>query len=68
MEFLFSFQELQADVKEILDKETPPKEVYSYLAESNLPIFQWTVIDVLTLVRFIAFSYRKDWFCGKAYL
>jgi len=68
MEALFPFQELQADLKEILDKETLPKEVYSYLKASDLPIFQWTVIDVLTRIRFLAFSYRKDWFCGKAFL
>ena len=68
MAFLFPFQEMQADVKEILDKETLPKEIYQYLETSGLPLFQWTVIDVLTRIRFIAFSYRKDWFCGKAFL
>jgi len=68
MESLFPFQEMRADVKEILDKETLPKEVYSYLEGSDLPLFQWTVIDVVTRIRFIAFSYRKDWFCGKAFL
>ena len=68
MAFLFPFQEMQVDVKEILDKETLPKEVYRHLEASNLPLFQWTVIDVLTRIRFLSFSYRKDWFCGKAYL
>ena len=68
MEFLFPFQELQADLKEILDKETLPEEVYTYLKTSDLPIFQWTVIDVLTRIRFLSFSHRKDWFCGKAFL
>jgi transposase InsO family protein len=68
MESLFPFQQLQVDLKEILDKETLPKEVYSYLESSDLPLFQWTVIDVLTRIRFLSFSYRKDWFCGKAFL
>ena len=68
MENLFPFQELQADLKEILDKGTLPKEVYSHLKAQDLPIFQWTVIDVLTRIRFLAFSYKKDWFCGKAFL
>ena len=68
MAFLFPFQEMQVDVKEILDKETLPKEVYRHLEASNLPLFQWTAIDVLTRIRFLSFSYRKDWFCGKAYL
>ncbi len=62
------FQEMQVDVKEILDKETLPKKVYRHLETSNLPLFQWTAIDVLTRIRFLSFSYRKDWFCGKAYL
>lgn len=68
MEFLFPFEKLQADVKEILDKKTLPKEVYVYLKSSNLPLYQWTIIDVLTRIRFISFSYKKDWFCGKAFL
>ncbi len=68
MAFLFPFQEMQVDVKEIKDKETLPKEVYQHLESSNLPLFQWTAIDVLTRIRFLSFSYRKDWFCGKAYL
>ena len=67
MEALFPFQELQVDLKEILDKKTLPKKVYNYLKTSDLPIYQWTVIDVLTRIRFICFSYRKDWFCGKAF-
>ena len=39
MAFLFPFQEMQVDVKEILDKETLPKEVYRHLEASNLPLF-----------------------------
>ena len=56
MQFLFSFQEMQVDVKEILDKETLPEEVYRHLKDSDLPCFQWTVIDVLTRIRFLPFS------------
>ena len=44
MQFLFPFQEMQVDVKEIMDKETLPKEVYRHLETTNLPLFQWTVI------------------------
>lgn len=68
MESLFPFQEFQVDVKEILDKRTLPEEVYTYLKGSGLPIYQWTAIDVLTRIRFISFSYKKDWFCGRAFL
>jgi len=64
---LFPFERLQADVKEILDKGTLPSDVYEHLQRSSLPLYQWTVIDVLTRIRFLAFSYRKDWFCGKAF-
>jgi len=56
----------QAHLKEILDKETLPKEVCSNLRAQDLPIFQRTVIDALTRIRFLAFSHKKDWFCGKA--
>ncbi|MCK4418765.1 hypothetical protein KAV79_03065, partial [Candidatus Aerophobetes bacterium] len=56
MQFLFPFQEMQVDVKEILDKQTLPKEVYQHLETSNLPLFQRTVIDVLTRIRFLSFS------------
>jgi len=60
MESLFPFQEMRADVKEILDKETLPKEVYSYLEGSDLPLFQWTVIDVVTRIRFIALGVTRS--------
>ena len=68
MESLFPFQEFQVDVKKILDKRTLPKEVYAYLESSGLPIYQWTAIDVRTRIRFISFSYKRDWFCGRAFL
>ena len=68
MESLFPFQEFQVDVKEILDKRTLPRQVYAYLKSSGLPIYQWTAIDVRTRIRFISFSYKKDWFCGRALL
>jgi len=68
MEHLFPFQELQVDSKQILDKGTLPDTVYRYLKASNLPLFQWTAIDVLTRIRFLSFSYKKDWFSGKAFL
>jgi len=55
MESLFPFQELQVDVKEILDKRTLPRQVYAYLKSSGLPIYQWTAIDVRTRIRFKAF-------------
>jgi len=67
MEHLFP-SDLQADVKEILDKETLPEEVYNCLKTSDLPIFKWTVIDVLTRIHFLSFSHRKDWFCDRAFL
>ena len=68
MQSLFPFEELQVDLKQILDKETLPDTVYRYLKASNLPLFQWTAIDVLTRIRFLSFSYKKDWFSGKAFL
>ena len=67
MASLFPFQEMQVDLKEILDKETLPQEVYHHLEASGLPLYQWTAIDVVTRIRFLSFSYKKDWFCGKAF-
>jgi len=62
---LFPFQKLEVDVKEILDKGTLPREVYCHLEKSSLPRYQWTAIDPVTRIRFLSFSYRKDWFCGR---
>jgi len=67
MHTLFPFQELQVDLKQILDKDTLPERIYHHLKTSGLPLFQWTAIDVLTRIRFLAFSYKKDWFSGKAF-
>ena len=64
---LYPFQFLQVDVKEILDSGTLPSHIYKHLERSDLPIYQWTAIDVLTRIRFIAYSYKKDWLCGKAF-
>ena len=44
---LYPFQFLQVDVKEILDSGTLPSHIYKHLERSDLPIYQWTAIDVL---------------------
>ncbi|MCK4544298.1 IS481 family transposase [candidate division WOR-3 bacterium] len=57
-EHLTPFIELQMDTKYILDKKALPKDVYDYILENNLPIFEWNVIDACTRTRFTAYSYQ----------
>ncbi len=59
---------MEMDTKEILDKRTLPREVYSYVkASSFIPYYQWTLIDVVSKIRFLAWSYFWDWSCGQVF-
>lgn len=58
---LLPFQQMEIDLKEILDKKTLPRNIYNHLKNSTLPVYQWTVIDVLTRIRFLAWSLAKTW-------
>jgi transposase len=69
LERILPFENLEVDTKEILDKRTLPKEVYEYLLRSDfIPKYQWTVIEPVTRIRFLAWSYSKDWSCGQVFL
>ena len=57
-EHLYPFTELQMDTKHILDKTSLPRDVYEYIQGSNLPVFEWNVIDAATRTRFTAYSYK----------
>lgn len=62
------FAEAELDTKEILDKRTLPVEIYDYIAQSAfIPRYQWTLIDVVTKIRFLAWSYSRDWSCGQVF-
>ncbi|MEA3346743.1 MAG: integrase core domain-containing protein [Candidatus Auribacterota bacterium] len=67
-EKLLPFQQIEVDLKEILDKKALPKNVYAHLKNLTLPIYQWTAIDVLTRVRFLAWSREKTWTNGRAFM
>jgi len=65
---IIPFEENEMDTKEILDKRTLPAEVYSHVDRSSfIPRYQWTFIDVVTRIRFLAWSYSRDWSCGQVF-
>jgi putative transposase len=55
---LYPLSEWQTDTKHIKDKKALPPDVYAHLINSNLPLFQWTAIDPLTKIRFMAYSHK----------
>jgi transposase InsO family protein len=62
------FETIEIDTKEIADKRTLPKETYDHLRHSPfLPRWQWTAIDVVTRMRFLAYSTHCDWSCGQLF-
>jgi len=66
--FIKPFDVLEIDTKEIADKNTLPKETYYYLLRSEfLPRWQWTAIDTVTRIRFLAYSTHCDWSCGQLF-
>ncbi|MFQ6089800.1 MAG: integrase core domain-containing protein, partial [Candidatus Methanofastidiosia archaeon] len=67
-ENLLPFEECQLDTKEIADKDTLPQEVYNHFIRKPLPRWQWTFEDVVTKIRFLAWSYSRDWACGQVFV
>jgi hypothetical protein len=65
---IIPFEETEMDTKEILDKRTLPAEIYRYVNKSPfIPRYQWTIIDVVTRIRFLAWSYSRDWLCAQVF-
>lgn len=66
---ILPFEQLEMDTKEIADKKTLPKEIYDYVKKNShfIPQWQWTIIDPLTRIRFLSWSYSKDWSCGQVF-
>lgn len=65
---LLPFDQMEIDTKEILDKNTLPKEIYDYVLKSDfVPKWQWTIIDPVTKIRFLAWSYSCDWSCSQTF-
>ncbi|MEO0128459.1 MAG: helix-turn-helix domain-containing protein [candidate division WOR-3 bacterium] len=60
------FEFIQADVKEVIDGDTLPTEVYTHfltLAKQGVPLYQFTALDVRTRLRFLAYGQQKS-FCN----
>ncbi len=65
------FEFFQIDIKEVIDGDTLPEEVYTHfleLARRNVPLYQFTAIDVRTRVRFIAYGQQKSFSNGWAFI
>jgi len=64
-----AFEFLQYDVKQILDLKALPLDIYKKFKNNpNLPIYQWTMIDVKTRVRFLAWSHNINSHFGFKFL
>jgi len=64
-----AFEFLQYDVKQVLDLKALPLNIYKKFKNNpNLPIYQWTMIDVKTRVRFLAWSHNVDSYFGFKFL
>jgi len=64
-----AFEYLQYDTKEITDMHALPLKIYNkFKNKPELPIYQWTIVDAKTKVRFLAWSYTLDSFFGLKFL
>jgi len=55
---LVPFEYMHYDVKHILDQWALPKDIYDkYLLTKDLPIYQRTIIDACTRIRYLAYSH-----------
>lgn len=64
-----AFEYLQYDTKKITDKHSLPLEIYEKFKKNpELPIYQWTIVDAKTKIRFLAWSHALDSFFGLKFL
>jgi hypothetical protein len=64
-----AFEYLQYDTKVITDMHALPKEIYwKFKSNSKLPVYQWTIVDAKTKVRFLAWSHSLNSFFGLKFL
>jgi len=65
------FEFLQIDIKEVIDGDTLPTEVYVHLremAKQGVPLYQFTPLDVRTRLRFLAYGQTKSFNNGWAFI
>lgn len=65
---IYPLEHFQIDLKEIPDIKSLPWTAYSHLMSIDIPLYQWTAIDVYTRIRFICYSYEKTFTCGMAFM
>lgn len=64
-----AFERLQYDTKEITDLHALPAKIYwEFKNNPELPVYQWTLVDAKTKVRFLAWSHSLDSFFGLKFL
>ena len=64
-----AFERLQYDTKEITDKHALPSDIYEkFSKDPSLPVYQWTIVDAKTRVRFLAWSHSLSSFFGLKFL
>lgn len=64
---LLPFEQWQYDTKDYLDKQALKQELYEHVLRYNLPQYQWTMIDVKSRIRFLAFSWQLTRGNGMAF-
>ena len=62
------FSLIQADVKDVLDKQALGPTLWDHLRKHHLPRYQWTACDGRTRLRFLAYSYHLNRTNGLAFL
>ena len=66
---LAAFERLHMDTKHILDVHALPTDIYDKFRDAaHLPIYQWTIIDAKTRIRFLAYSHELSSFFGQRFL
>lgn len=64
-----AFEFMQYDTKEITDKHALPWNIYQKFKNNpELPVFQWTIVDAKTKVRFLAWSHSINSYYGMKFL
>ena len=64
---LLPFEKFQYDTKDYLDKQALKQELYDHVLKYSLPQYQWTIIDVKSRMRFLAWSYQLTRSNGMAF-
>jgi putative transposase len=64
---LLPFEKFQYDTKDYLDKQALKQELYGHVLKYRLPQYQWTMIDIKSRIRFLAWSYQLTRNNGMAF-